>query len=95
MMHDTTLTFSKSCLPFLLHILTDIEYSVVIIAANLFQTTFAEDPQSRVAWERFRHGILGYGGSRNELEILVDFLGGHPTDPSALLVVLGSSASTT
>ncbi|RFU30370.1 hypothetical protein B7463_g5987, partial [Scytalidium lignicola] len=66
-----------------------------IFAANLFQTTFAENPRSRVAWERFRHGILEYGGSRNELEIVEEFLGGRPPDPSVLLAMLGMSASTT
>jgi metallopeptidase MepB len=94
-MQDTTLTFGKSCCPLFLHILTDIAYSAEIFGANLFQTAFAKTPRSRATWERFRHRILEYGGSKNELEILEEFLGSDPADPNALLVMLGMSASTT
>ncbi|KAH8591395.1 hypothetical protein B0O99DRAFT_744584 [Bisporella sp. PMI_857] len=64
-----------------------------IFAADLFQTTFAENPRSQAAWEQFRRGILEYGGSRNELEVLEEFLGGRCTNLNALLSILGISTS--
>ncbi|OAA65869.1 metallopeptidase MepB [Niveomyces insectorum RCEF 264] len=60
-----------------------------ILAADLFQTTFADDPLSPAAWARFREGILEPGGSRNGLEMVEAFLGGRPMDSSALLATLG------
>ncbi|KAF7546701.1 hypothetical protein G7Z17_g8250 [Cylindrodendrum hubeiense] len=48
-----------------------------VFAADIFQTTFAGDPSSQVAWENYRCGILQYGGSRDELEMMEEFLG-HP-----------------
>ncbi|KAJ9148665.1 Metallopeptidase [Pleurostoma richardsiae] len=55
-----------------------------VFAADIFQNTFAEDPRSQTAWERYRCGILEYGGSRNELEMLTEYLG-HPPSPEYLL----------
>ena len=92
MMQVTTLTSGRSHRLF--HpslILTNVIQSAEIFAANLFQRTFAEDPHSQLAWERFRRGILEYGGSSNEMVILEEFLGGSPADPQALLAVLGIS----
>ncbi|KAH6986940.1 peptidase family M3 [Ilyonectria destructans] len=54
-----------------------------VFAADIFQTTFAKDPGSQAAWEKYRRGILQYGGSRDELEMLEEFLG-HPVSPKAL-----------
>ena len=51
-------------------------------------------PHSQIVWERFRREVLEYGGSRNELEILENFLGGHPASPEKLLAMLGISAAT-
>lgn len=96
MLQDTTLTFGNSCRPLLFsQILTDTECSAEIFAANLFQITFSQNPRSRAAWDRFRHRILEYGRSRNKLEIVEELLGGHPTNPSELLIMLGMSVSTT
>lgn len=47
-----------------------------VIAANIFNHTFAKDPRSLVAWDRYRREILQFGGSRDELEMLEAFLGG-------------------
>lgn len=66
--------------------------SAEIFAADMFQTTFANNPLSRDAWQSFRQGILEYGGSRNELEVVEQFLGGRRTTPDVLLAMLGVSA---
>jgi metallopeptidase MepB len=59
-----------------------------VFAEELFQGTFAKDHRSKEAWERFRRGILEYGGSRDERELLEEFLG-HPPTPDALLLSVG------
>lgn len=59
--------------------LTDRPNSAQVFAAELFQTTFAKDSRDQAAWERYRCGILEYGGSRDELRLLEDFLGHRPT----------------
>lgn len=46
---------------------------------KLFQTNFAKNPQDKAAWEKYRCGILEYGGSRDELHRLEDFLGYRPS----------------
>lgn len=53
-------------------------------AADIFQIVFAKEPHSQEAWDKYRRGILEYGGSRNELEMLEEFIG-RPTNPDALL----------
>lgn len=63
--------------------------SAEIFAADMFQTVFARDPLSKDAWQSFRQGILTYGGSRDELGIVEQFLGGRKTTPEALLAMLG------
>ena len=46
-----------------------------MFAASLFETTFAEDPRNQAAWDRYRRGILEFGGSRDELHMLEGFMG--------------------
>ncbi|KAI0013005.1 hypothetical protein F4779DRAFT_565105 [Xylariaceae sp. FL0662B] len=58
--------------------------SAHVFAADLFESTFAEDPRNQVAWEGYRRGILEKGGSRDELAIMEEFLG-HPPSPRTLL----------
>jgi metallopeptidase MepB len=53
-----------------------------VFAEELFESTFLEDPRSVSAWDRYRKGILEIGGSRDELKLLVEYLGHIPTaDP--------------
>jgi len=53
-----------------------------VFAEEFFESTFLEDPRSVSAWDRYRKGILEIGGSRDELELLVEYLGHIPTaDP--------------
>ena len=66
--------------------------SANVFAEELFQKTFAENHRSQEAWDKFRRGILEYGGSRDELEVLEEFLGRLPT-PGALLQSLGLFAA--
>jgi metallopeptidase MepB len=61
--------------------------SASVFAEEIFQNVFAKDPNDKSAWERFRRGILQYGGSRNEREVLEEFLGREPT-PEALIRAL-------
>ncbi|KXH39139.1 peptidase family M3 [Colletotrichum salicis] len=53
-----------------------------------FESFFAKDPRNPEAWDRYRRGILEYGGSRDEMEMMKEFLGREP-GPDALLRSLG------
>ncbi|EFQ31729.1 peptidase family M3 [Colletotrichum graminicola M1.001] len=53
-------------------------------AADFFETYFARDPRDPEAWDRYRHGILEYGGSRDAMGMMTEFLG-RETGPDALL----------
>ncbi|KAH7248622.1 peptidase family M3-domain-containing protein [Fusarium redolens] len=53
--------------------------SAHVFAEELFESTFLEDPRSVSAWDRYRKGILEFGGSRDELELLQEYLGHSPT----------------
>jgi metallopeptidase MepB len=59
-----------------------------VFAEEMFQKTFAKDHRSKEAWGSFRRGILEYGGSRDERELLKEFLGHAPT-PDPLLQNMG------
>lgn len=54
----------------------------------MFHLVFAKDPFSKDAWQVLRKGLLEYGGSRDEVQVVASFLGGRPTNPEALLAVL-------
>jgi metallopeptidase MepB len=62
--------------------------SAEVLAADIFESNFAENPRDQGAWDRYRRGILEYGASRDELHMLQEFLGRAP-NPSALLRSLG------
>ncbi|KAL0939540.1 peptidase family M3 [Colletotrichum truncatum] len=64
--------------------------SAQAFAAEFFESTFAKDPRNPEAWERYRRGILEYGGSKAEMDIMTDFLG-HEPGPDALLRSLGQT----
>jgi metallopeptidase MepB len=50
--------------------------SAAAFAQDLFDGTFANDPLSKDAWNRYRREILEYGGSYgNEIQMLEKFLG--------------------
>jgi metallopeptidase MepB len=52
--------------------------SAQIFAADFYETAFADNPQSRQTWNRYRKVILEAGGSRNELKMMEEFLGHSP-----------------
>lgn len=58
--------------------------SANVFAEEMFQENFAKDHTSQAAWDKFRRGILEYGGSRNEREVLEEFLGRPPTTDALL-----------
>ncbi|KAK1982245.1 peptidase family M3 [Colletotrichum cereale] len=64
--------------------------SAQAFAADFFETCFARDPRSPEAWDRYRRGILEYGGSRDAMGMMTEFLGREP-GADALLRSLGST----
>ncbi|KAI8186599.1 Neurolysin [Colletotrichum sp. SAR 10_75] len=67
-------------------------FSAHAFAADFFESNFAKDPRDPEAWDRYRHGILEYGASKQEMEFMTEFLGREP-GPGALLRSLGLSKS--
>ncbi|KAL3296564.1 peptidase family m3 [Colletotrichum asianum] len=65
-------------------------FSAHAFAADFFESNFAKDPRDPKAWDRYRHGILEYGASKQEMEFMTEFLGREP-GPGALLRSLGLS----
>lgn len=59
-----------------------------MFAAELFESTFREDPRSVSAWDRYKKGILEFGGSRDELGLLQEYLGHTPTAEALLRDIL-------
>ncbi|PYH41045.1 M3 family metallopeptidase [Aspergillus saccharolyticus JOP 1030-1] len=59
-----------------------------MLAADLWTSHFRADPMSRAAGLAYRHGILEFGGSRDEWGLLTSFLGREP-DMRAYLGELG------
>ncbi|KAM3434258.1 hypothetical protein NHJ13734_006101 [Beauveria thailandica] len=41
-----------------------------VFGEEIFQSNFAADPTSTVAWNRFRRQLLEYGGSRDQTDVL-------------------------
>lgn len=58
--------------------------SAQVFAADLFETHLAPNPRDQAAWERYRIAVLEPGGSRDELQMIEEFLG-HAPSPRALL----------
>ncbi|KAF5526635.1 Thimet oligopeptidase [Colletotrichum aenigma] len=50
-----------------------------VFAADIFHHNFEESPRSQERWEKYRRGILEFGGSRDEMEMLEEFLGHKPS----------------
>lgn len=55
----------------------------------MFETNFKSDPMSGDAGKRYRDKILAVGGSRDEMDSLVDFLGREPSNEAFLKSLLG------
>ena len=66
------------------HILISKRHRAQVFADDIFKEVFARDPWDKLAWRRYRREILEYGGSRNELEMVEEFLG-RTVNPRASL----------
>ncbi|GAA5852314.1 hypothetical protein JCM8547_006734 [Rhodosporidiobolus lusitaniae] len=60
-----------------------------VFSADMFATVFEKDPMSKEAGSRYRKSILEVGGSRDEMDSLVDFLGRKPNNDAFLKSLLG------
>lgn len=61
-----------------------------VFSADMFHTAFAKDPMNAVVGRKYRHSVLEKGGSREEMDSLVEFLGREP-NPEAFYKELGIS----
>lgn len=68
--------------------LTELFFSSNVFGEELFDNNFAKDPRDKNAWERFRRELLQFGGSRDETELLEEFLG-RPPNINAFLERIG------
>ncbi|GAA5954703.1 hypothetical protein JCM3765_003862 [Sporobolomyces pararoseus] len=60
-----------------------------VYSADMFATKFAKDPMNAQAGMSYRKEILKPGGSRDEMDSLVAFLGREPTNKAFLESLLG------
>ncbi|EWG45000.1 hypothetical protein FVEG_15771 [Fusarium verticillioides 7600] len=60
----------------------------LVFGYGLFESTFREDPRNVSAWDRYKKGILEFGGSRDELGLLQEYLGHTPTAEALLRDIL-------
>ncbi|KAJ9669644.1 metalloendopeptidase [Coniosporium apollinis] len=50
-----------------------------VYSADMFYTVFKKDPMNATEGRRYRHTVLERGGSQDEMQTLVDFLGRKPS----------------
>ncbi|KAF2835216.1 hypothetical protein M501DRAFT_456864 [Patellaria atrata CBS 101060] len=62
-----------------------------VYSADMFYTVFESDPMNGTEGRRYRHTVLERGGSQDEMQTLVDFLGRKP-EPDAFYRELGIKA---
>ena len=55
-----------------------------VFSMDMFYTVFKRDPMSREEGRRYRRIVLGRGGSRDEMEVLKEFLGREPNSKAFL-----------
>lgn len=53
-----------------------------VYSADMFASVFKKDPMNATEGRRYRHTVLEYGGSREEMESLKEFLGREPSSES-------------
>jgi metallopeptidase MepB len=58
--------------------------SCTALAQDLFQPVFAKDLGSRDTWDRYRSGILEYGGSQEDVLMMLEEFFGRPSNLDAL-----------
>ncbi len=52
--------------------------SASVYSTDLYETKFAKDPMNGEEGRRYREMVLGWGGSRPEMEFLEEYLGRKP-----------------
>lgn len=68
--------------------------SCTALAQDLFHSVFAKDPRNRNTWDKYRHEVLEYGGSHEDmLKMLEDFMG-RPPNLDALVEGLSQADAT-
>lgn len=50
-----------------------------VYSADMFHTVFAKNPMNPTEGRRYRHTVLERGGSQDEMQTLIDFLGRKPS----------------
>lgn len=60
-----------------------------VFSTDMYATVFEKDPMDAAAGQRYRREILQPGGSRDEMDSLVAFLGRKPTNDAFLKSLLG------
>jgi metallopeptidase MepB len=50
-----------------------------VYSSDMFHSMFKKDPMDGKQGRRYRHTVLEYGGARDELESLTEFLGRAPS----------------
>ncbi|KAJ8293989.1 Thimet oligopeptidase [Rhodotorula toruloides] len=63
-----------------------------VFSADMYETVFSKDPMSKEGGQRYRKEILQPGGSRDEMDSLVKFLGRKPTNDAFLKSLLACSS---
>ncbi|KAI5305767.1 hypothetical protein KEM55_008859, partial [Ascosphaera atra] len=59
-----------------------------VYSTDMFYSAFKKDPMDKAMGRRYRYTVLGRGGSKDELEVLKEFLGREPS-PGAFYKDLG------
>lgn len=49
-----------------------------VYSTDMFYTVFKKDPMNQKEGRRYRHTVLEKGGSQDEMQTLIDFLGREP-----------------
>lgn len=60
-----------------------------VFAADMFDSAFRQNPMNQEEGRRYRYTVLEKGGSRDEMEILTEFLG-RPPDAAGFHRCFGS-----
>ncbi|KAK4705328.1 DNA-directed RNA polymerase III subunit RPC6, partial [Phenoliferia sp. Uapishka_3] len=63
-----------------------------VFSADMFKTVFEKDPMDQASGKHYRDKILSPGGSRDEMQSLVEFLGREPTNKAFLESLIGSDS---
>ena len=56
-----------------------LHYSSEVYSTDMFYTMFRQDPMNSKEGRRYRHTVLEPGGSQDEMQTLINFLGRKPS----------------